>query len=117
MPTKKKPTASKPASKPAAKPVITSAKKPMDGTPYVLGKTYMVRGATMNNAGKLVAVFANELVLDCAVWVADSGRYHKFLQAPMETAIEVEAYSKPVIIPRSSIIDVTEIPAFQPVTK
>jgi predicted HTH transcriptional regulator len=43
--------------------------------PWIVGKKYLIRTVTMTLAGTLHAVYPQELVLDHAVWVADTGRF------------------------------------------
>ena len=72
--------------------------------PWKIGKNYLMRTVTMTLTGKLTAVYDNELVLENAAWIADTGR---FMQAT-ETGqfSEVEPWkTKEVIVGRGSIID------------
>lgn len=77
--------------------------------PYELGKPYFIRTVTHYYAGRLVAVYQNELVLEDAAWIADTGRFH----VAMATGAfdEVEPYpAGRVIIGRGSVIDATVAP-------
>jgi len=77
-------------------------------SPYEIGKNYFIRTATMNQIGRLVAVTPNELVLEDAAWIADTGR---FTQALMTCAFsEVEMFPKGItIIGRAMVIDACQI--------
>ena len=72
--------------------------------PYQIGKNYFIRCVTFFYTGRLVRVTAQELVLEDAAWIADTGR---FAQA-METGnfSEVEPYpAGELIIGRGAIVD------------
>lgn len=77
-------------------------------SPYEIGKNYHVRTVTMAVAGELVAVYDNELVFSNASWVADTGRFNKYLK---DTSMlnENEPFESNVIIGRGAIVDCTEI--------
>jgi len=89
---------------------------PSDGHPYIVGKWYAVRTLTMIQTGKLEFVFARELVLSNAAWIADTGRWMQFCKDP-SNALEVEPFIDNVIISRSNIIDATQIMEFLPKQK
>ena len=76
--------------------------------PWEIGKKYFIRTVTMHLTGELVSVSAKELVLKDAAWIADSGRFNKFVK-DVSTASEVEPFLNPVIIGRGSIVDATAI--------
>lgn len=59
---------------------------------FEVGKCYVIRTVTMINTGRVVAVGKQEILLDEAAWVADTGRYHDFLKSPATMAKEVEPY-------------------------
>ena len=73
-------------------------------SPYKIGENYFIRTVTMIQIGKLVAVTDKELVLENAVWVADTGR---FTQALVDGNLsEVELFPKgEVIVGRGAVID------------
>lgn len=79
-----------------------------DHGPWELGKIYLIRTVTMTDTGRLVAVTPQELVLEDAAWIADTGR---FAQAVEKAEFgEVEPFpSGRVIIGRGAIIDAVEI--------
>lgn len=85
---------------------------PTDGHPYKLGQYYAVRTLTMIQTGRLEAVYAGELVLSDAAWVADTGRWTQFLADPA-SASEIELFANDVIVQRSNIIDATRIEKFE----
>lgn len=89
---------------------------PADGHPYKLGEYYAVRTLTMIQTGRLEAVYAGELVLSDACWIADTGRWTQFLTDPA-SASEVELFANDAIVQRSNIIDATRIEKFNRVQK
>ena len=80
--------------------------------PWEIGKVYLIRTVTMIDTGRLVAVTQQELVLEEAAWIADTGR---FAQAVSKADFgEVEPFPDGrVIIGRGSIIDAVVIHATQ----
>ena len=73
----------------------------------MIGKAYLIRTVTMIQVGKLIGVYPNELVLENASWIPDTGRFNESLiNGNFE---EVEMFNKPIIVGRNGIIDVTEI--------
>ncbi len=74
--------------------------------PYQIGKNYFIRTVTLYYIGTLRRVTQQELVLEDAVWVADTGRFH---QAMMDgTLSEVEPFGTgEVIIGRGAVVDAT----------
>lgn len=73
--------------------------------PYKIGKPYLIRTVTMIITGKLTWVGSQELVLEEAAWIADTGR---FSDALLDVGVlkEVEPFPKgDVIVGRGSIVD------------
>lgn len=76
--------------------------------PYNIGKNYLIRTVTMIDAGKLVAVTDQELVLENASWIADTGRWADALK--LCSFNEVEPFPEGrVIVGRAAVIDAVEI--------
>jgi hypothetical protein len=75
---------------------------------WEIGENYLIRTVTMIDTGKLVAVTSQELVLENASWIPDTGR---FSQAVAKAEFgEVEPFPDgKVIIGRGSIIDAVKI--------
>jgi hypothetical protein len=76
--------------------------------PYKIGTAYLIRGVTMYYTGRLISVSRQELVLEDAAWVADTGRYNEAVRKG--TLGEVEPIVGHCIIGRGSIVDVVEWP-------
>jgi len=69
-----------------------------------IGKNYVLRTVTMIQVGKLVKVTDNELVLEDAAWVADTGRWKSFLAEGEFDEAEPFPDGE-VIVGRHSLID------------
>ena len=78
--------------------------------PFEIGANYLIRTVTMIDTGRLVAVTEQELVLEDAAWIADTGRFAQSLLSADFS--EVEPFpSGQVIISRGAIIDAVKIPS------
>ena len=83
---------------------------PADVTgPWEIGKNYLIRTVTMIDTGKLVAVTAQELVLESAAWIADTGRFSNCLQSCNFNEVEPFPEGR-LILGRGSVIDAIQIP-------
>ena len=79
-----------------------------DTSAWNIGANYLIRTVTMTDTGRLVAVTAQELVLEDAAWIADTGRFAEAV-AKAEFG-EVEPFPKGrLILGRGAIIDAVEI--------
>jgi hypothetical protein len=77
--------------------------------PWEIGKNYLIRTVTMIDTGKLVAVGPQELVLESAAWIADTGRFTGALQTISFNEVEPFPEGR-VILGRGSVIDAIQIP-------
>ena len=76
--------------------------------PYRIGGLYFIRTVTFYYTGRLVQVTPQELVIEDAAWIADTGRFTQALEK-LDFG-EVEMFPKGrVIIGRSAVIDASEI--------
>lgn len=91
-------------SAPAATPV------PAIGSPWEIGANYLIRTVTMYDVGRLVGVTDQELVLEDASWVADTGRFGEALKTLKFNELEPFPSGR-VIIGRGGIIDAVKIDA------
>lgn len=83
---------------------------------WEIGKHYLIRTVTMTNTGKLVAVTDQELVLEDAAWIANTGRFSDALKT--ESFDEVEPFPDGrVIVGRGGVIDAVKIAKAQRVKK
>jgi len=74
------------------------------GHPFAVGQNYLIRTVTMTVCGCLSAVYPNELVLECASWIADTGRFADALR-DVEKLSEIEPFPGQVIVGRGAIVD------------
>ena len=76
--------------------------------PYEIGKGYFIRTVTHYLTGRVVSVGQQEIVLEDAAWVADTGRYADAIKTAQFR--EVEPYpSGKLIIGRGAVIDAVRI--------
>ena len=75
---------------------------------WEVGKNYLIRTVTMINTGKLVAVTEQEIVLEQAAWIADTGRFANALKTGKFDEVEPFPDGK-VIVGRGAVIDAVEI--------
>ena len=82
--------------------------KPTEDHPYKIGVYYLIRTATMIDTGKVKRVTAQEIVLEEAAWIADTGRFSDAVKCA-EFA-EVEPFPDgEIIIGRAAVIDACQI--------
>lgn len=99
----------------AKSPKKTSKPQPQT-TPsfWEIGKNYLIRGVTMYQVGRLVAIDAHELILADAAWVADTGHFNEALKTG--TFNEVEPFIHgPIAVGRGQIVDASLFPFALPI--
>ena len=80
---------------------------------WELGKIYLIRTVTMIDLGRLVAVSEQELVLEDAAWIADTGRFSDVLK-DLQKLNEIEPFPDGrVIVGRGAIIDAVVVSSVQ----
>jgi hypothetical protein len=72
-----------------------------------IGKNYLIRTVTMIYTGKVKKIRGNEVQLEKAAWIADTGRFADSLKSC--DFDEVEPYYRDVVLCRSCFLDYTEI--------
>ena len=72
-----------------------------------IGEKYLFRTITMIYTGRIKAINENEIILEQAAWIADTGRFADNLKSCEFN--EVEPYVNDVIIFKTSFLDVTKI--------
>ncbi len=90
--------------------VKREAPKGDESNPYLEpGKIYFIRTVTHYFTGRLIWVGPQEIVIEDACWIADTGRFNEFLK-DKNKANETEPFPEgsEVIVGRGSIIDMTE---------
>lgn len=86
--------------------------KTTDDSAWEIGKVYLIRTVTMIDTGRLIAVTPNELVLEDAAWIADTGRFSDALKSANFNEVEPFPDGR-VIVGRSAIIDAVVIGTIQ----
>ena len=85
--------------------------------PYQVGKNYQIRTVTMIYTGKLVSVGENELELEKAAWIPDTGRFQNATESGKYNEVEMYPQTERVIIGRGAIVDavvlVSDLPSSQ----
>ena len=81
---------------------------------YPIGKNILIRTVTHIQVGKLISVHPQELVLENASWIADTGRFQSCLEKGIDniesSEIELFPKDKQVLVGRGAIIDSCEYP-------
>ncbi len=78
--------------------------------PFQIGAKYFIRTVTHHYTGILEEVYAGELVLSSAAWIADSGRFHQAVTTGEFAEVEPYGADQSVIIGRSGILDAVIVP-------
>jgi hypothetical protein len=87
-----------------------------DDHPFKIGACYLIRTVTMIQTGRLVQVTRQELVLEEAAWIADTGRFSDSLRTLNFAEVEPFPDGR-VIVGRGALIDAVEISGTQRVQK
>jgi len=86
----------------------TNTTQSQDDSHWEIGKIYLIRTVTMIDTGRLVGVTPQELILEDASWIADTGRFADAV-AKVEFK-EVEPFPDgKVIVGRGGLIDAVQI--------
>ena len=80
----------------------------LSSSPWEIGSIYLIRTVTMTDTGRLVAVTEQELVLEDAAWIADTGRFSDALKKAEFGEVEPFPDGR-VIVGRGSVIDAVKI--------
>lgn len=80
-----------------------------DVSPWPVGRNVIIRTVTMIQVGRLVAVTPQELVLEDAAWVADTGRFSECLTTGSVNECEPFPDGR-VLVGRGAVIDACEWP-------
>lgn len=75
---------------------------------WEIGKIYLIRTVTMIDTGRLVAVTPQELVLEDAAWIAETGRFTQAVQKAEFGEVEPFPDGR-VIVGRAAVIDAIQI--------
>lgn len=84
-----------------------SGQRSLSKHPYQIGKNYFIQTVTHYYTGRLLEVLKDELVLEDAAWIADTGRFSDFIKDGKFN--EVEPYpTGNLIIGRGSLVQAFE---------
>ena len=83
-----------------------------DSSHWEIGKIYLIRTVTMIDTGRLVAVTPQELILEDAAWIADTGRFSDAVASAEFGEVEPFPAGR-VIIGRGAVIDAVQINKIQ----
>lgn len=87
---------------------MTNGAATRDDSAWRIGKIYLIRTVTMIDTGRLVAVTPQELVLEDAAWIADTGRFADALEKAEFGEVEPFPAGR-VVLGRGAVIDAVEI--------
>lgn len=90
------------------KALTASFSTPTDNSAWEIGANYLIRTVTMIDTGRLVAITAQELLLEDAAWIADTGRFADAVEKAEFGEVEPFPVGR-VILGRGSIIDAVKI--------
>jgi hypothetical protein len=76
--------------------------------PYEIGKIYLIRTVTMIDTGRVVAVTQQEIVLEDAAWIANTGRFAQAVEKAEFNEVEPFPNGR-VIINRGAVVDAVQI--------
>jgi hypothetical protein len=79
-----------------------------DNSAWEVGSIYLIRTVTMTDTGRLVAVTQQELVLEDAAWIADTGRFSDAVEKAEFGEVEPFPNGR-VILGRGAIVDAVKI--------
>jgi len=79
---------------------------PLDASPFVIGRSYLVRTVTQYIVGRIVSANSQFIVMSNASWVPDTGRFSEALRTGVLS--EVEPFVNNAIVGVGAIVDATE---------
>ncbi len=101
---------------PKRPPIKLSALEDKNEHPYTIDEDWYIETATKYYIGTLVLVTKNELVLENAAWIPDTGRFSQFAAGTIQP-VELEPCGDvPLVIGRGAIISAMPKPGIQIVT-
>jgi hypothetical protein len=86
-------------------------KEPPKWSPWEVGENYFIRTVSMAITGRVVGVFPQEIVLEDAAWIADTGRFTQAVASAEFSEVEPYPDGQKVVVGRASVIDATTIPS------
>ena len=79
-----------------------------DNSAWEIGENYLIRTVTMIDTGRVVAVTQQEIILEDAAWIADTGRFSEAVEKAEFGEVEPFPAGR-VILGRGAIIDAVKI--------
>lgn len=86
-------------------PKVKNHVRAVSKNPIRVGNPVLIRAVTLYYTGRIVEITKDELVLDEACWIADTGRFENALRTGAVN--EAEPFIDPVAVGRGAIVDVT----------
>lgn len=80
----------------------------VDNSAWEIGQPYLIRTVTMVDTGRVVAVTQQEIILEDAAWIADTGRFSDAIEKAEFGEVEPFPNGR-VILGRGAIIDAVKI--------
>lgn len=99
-----------------AKQLATMFAEKSDNSAWEIGANYLIRTVTMIDTGRLVGVTQQELILEDAAWIADTGRFSDAVKSANFNEVEPFPDGR-VIIGRGSVIDAIKLSGTLPRSK
>ena len=78
-------------------------------TLWEVGKAYLIRTVTMTLTGRLVAVTSQELALEDAAWIADTGRFADAVRTGQFNEVEPYPDGARVLVGRGAVVDAVQL--------
>lgn len=80
----------------------------VDNSAWEIGEKYLIRTVTMIDTGKIVAVTPQEIVLEDAAWIADTGTFSEAVSKAEFNEVEPFPDGR-VVIGRGAVVDAVKI--------
>uniref|UniRef100_A0A6H1ZLD6 Uncharacterized protein n=1 Tax=viral metagenome TaxID=1070528 RepID=A0A6H1ZLD6_9ZZZZ len=92
-----------------AKQLADMFTKDTDPGPWEIGANYLIRTVTMTLTGRLVSVYPQELMLQDAAWIADTGRFANAVEMSSFEEVEPFPEGRIVGVGRGAVVDFCKI--------
>lgn len=80
----------------------------VDNSAWEIGENYLIRTVTMIDTGRLVAVTSQEIVLEDAAWISDTGRFADALEKAEFGEVEPFPAGR-IVVGRGAVVDAVKI--------
>jgi hypothetical protein len=85
-------------------------KQPKIQSPIHLGATVFIRSVTHYYTGRIILLTKEEIVLEDAAWIADTGRFSEAMKTGTLNEVEPYASGQLVSVSRGGVVDVAAWP-------